>query len=219
MATKDILQEQIAFYRARAPEYDQSLKTRDQLEALKQSLRALPAAADVVELACGTGIWTKELLKIGRTVTAIDSSPEMLAINRNRVADLSSSGGDRVRYQQADLFTWEPERQYDLLFAAFWLSHVPPDLMDPFLDKIRRAVRPRGTVYIVDQCNDIPDDAQRAWEGIVQKRRVGDGRVFTVVKVYYHPSLLAGRFRDFGFAARAERVGESFFSIVGPKRA
>lgn len=214
MADRDLLQEQIAFYRARAPEYDQSLETRDQLEPLKRSLRAMPAVAEVVELACGTGIWTTELLKIGGTVTAIDSSPEMLAVNRKRVAD------DRVRYQQTDLFRWEPERQYDLLFAAFWLSHVPPDIIDPFLDKIRRAVRPSGAVYIVDQCNDIPDDAQRiTWEGIVQKRRVRDGRAFSIVKVYYHPSLLAVRLANFGFETRAQRVGESFFSITGRRRA
>jgi SAM-dependent methyltransferase len=220
MADKDLLQEQIAYYRARAPEYDQSLKTQDQLEPFKRSLRAMPAVADVVELACGTGIWTGDLLKIGGTVTAIDASPEMLAINRARIADLPSSGGDRVRYQEADLFAWEPERQYDLLFAAFWLSHVPPGLMEAFLDKIGRAVRPSGTVYIVDQCDDIREDMRRiAWEGVVQKRRVRDGRVFSLVKVYYHPSLLAGGFEKAGFSARAERVGESFFSIVGRRRA
>lgn len=214
MADKDILQEQIAYYRARAPEYDQSLKSQDQLEPFRRSLRAMPAVADVVELACGTGIWTKELLEIGGTVTAIDASPEMLAINRARIAD------DRARYQEADLFTWEPERQYDLLFAAFWLSHVPPEFMEAFLDKIRRAVRPSGTVYIIDQCNDILHDMRRiAWEGVVQKRRVRDGRAFSLVKVYYHPSLLACRFEKFGFSARAERAGESFFSIVGQRRA
>jgi demethylmenaquinone methyltransferase/2-methoxy-6-polyprenyl-1,4-benzoquinol methylase len=116
------------------------------------------------------------------------------------------------------LFTWAPDREYDLVFAAFWLSHVPPDLVDGFLDKIRRAVRPGGCVVIVDQCNDIQDDAQGDMEGIVQKRRVGDGRVFAIVKVYYHPALLAGGLSRLGFDATARRVGESFFTIVGQKR-
>ncbi len=207
-----ILEEQIAFYRARAPEYDQSLATREQLELVKQSLRAQGPFAEGLELACGTGIWTKELVRISRAVTAIDASPEMIGINRRAVAN------DRVTYQETDLFAWEPEREYDLLFTAFWLSHVPPDLMDGFLDKIRRAVRPRGTVFIVDQCDDISDEAQGDMEGIFQKRRVGDGRTFTIVKVYYHPALLAAKLNQLGFEATARRIGASFFSVLGQKR-
>ena len=42
----------------------------------------------------------------------------MIEINRRRVAD------DRATYREADLFTWEPEGEYDFLFSAFWLSHV-----------------------------------------------------------------------------------------------
>ena len=81
-----------------------------------------------------------------------------------------------------------------------------------------RGVMAGGIVFIVDQCDDIRDDAQGDTEGIFQKRRVGDGRVFTIVKVYYHPALLAARLNQFGFDAAAQRIGESFFSICGQKR-
>lgn len=40
MADREILEQQIAFYRARAPEYDQSIETRAQLEEVKRSLLA-----------------------------------------------------------------------------------------------------------------------------------------------------------------------------------
>jgi demethylmenaquinone methyltransferase/2-methoxy-6-polyprenyl-1,4-benzoquinol methylase len=68
------------------------------------------------------------LLSIGREITAVDAAPEMLEINAWKVANT------RVCYQCADLFTWEPDRQYDLVFCAFWLSHVPPNALDAFLD-------------------------------------------------------------------------------------
>jgi demethylmenaquinone methyltransferase/2-methoxy-6-polyprenyl-1,4-benzoquinol methylase len=206
-----LLQEQIAFYRARAPEYDQSNATRDQLEAVRRTLRAMGPFENLLELACGTGLWTRELVNLGRAVTAIDASPEMLELNRRRVADA------RVSYVQADLFAWQPERDYDFVFAAFWLSHVPPDLMDTFLDKIRRAVRPGGTVFIADQCDDIRDEPEREREGIREIRKTSDGRIFGIVKVYYHPVLLAHRLGRFGFHASGQRVGESFFSILGHK--
>jgi demethylmenaquinone methyltransferase/2-methoxy-6-polyprenyl-1,4-benzoquinol methylase len=207
-----ILEEQIAFYRARAPEYDQSWATLQELETVKQSLQKIGPFAEVVELACGRGLWTRELVRIGRSVTAIDASPEMIDLNRHSVAS------DRVTYQERDLFRWEPDRQYDLLFAGFWLSHVPPDLMDDFLVKVHRAVRPCGTVFFVDQCNDIRDDVQGDTDGILQKRRTADGRTFTIVKVYYHPALLAGRLNGFGFDAAGRRIGEAFFTIIGRKR-
>ncbi len=206
------LHEQIAYYRARAPEYDQSLATRDQLGPVKQALRTMGPFEDIVELACGTGFWTRELVNLGRTVTAIDASPEMIEINRRRVADT------RVVYQHVDLFAWQPARDYDFLFAAFWLSHVPPTLLDNFLDTLRRAVRPGGQVFVVDQCNDIADDAQGEREGIFERRTVGDGRTFTIVKVYYHPMLLAKKFNRDGFETTARREGESFFTILGQRR-
>jgi trans-aconitate methyltransferase len=55
---------------------------------------------------------------LGR-ITAVDSSPEVLAINQERV------GKGKVDYIQADLFSWQPTSQYDVVFFSFGLSHVP----------------------------------------------------------------------------------------------
>jgi SAM-dependent methyltransferase len=208
----DLLREQIAFYRARAPEYGRSGAYQDQLEAVMLVLRTMGLFEHVLELACGTGTWTNELVRIGRRITAIDASPEMLALNRGNVANAN------VSYRRTDLFEWEPERDYDLVFMAFWLSHVPPDLVDGFLDKIGRSVRSRGKVFIVDQCEDFRDRPTPLRDGIREIRHTSDGHTFSVVKVYYHPGPLATRLRLFGFAASAQRVGESFFFILGDKK-
>ena len=52
-------------------------------------------------------------------MTAVDASPEAIAINRARV------GRANVDYVEADLFAWTPPARYDLVFMSFWLSHVP----------------------------------------------------------------------------------------------
>jgi trans-aconitate methyltransferase len=57
---------------------------------------------DILELASGTGIWTQELLRIGKKITAIDASEEVIAINRSKLNSLS------IKYHAADLFTWQP---------------------------------------------------------------------------------------------------------------
>ena len=206
---RDFLEEQIAYYSARAPEYQAKDPAEGPLRPAHEALMGLGPCAHVLELACGTGVWTKELARIGDFVTAVDASPEMLEINRRIVAD------PRVRYQQHDLFTWQPEDQYDLVFVGFWLSHVPPDLLEPFLDRICRAVRPRGHLILIDQCDDLRGGPVPDREGICERRSVTDGRTFTIVKVYYHPGVLALRLARAGFDARAHRIGDSFFYVIG----
>jgi methylase of polypeptide subunit release factors len=38
-------------------------------------------------LACGSGLWTRHLVSPSRRVTAVDASPEAIALNRARVRD------------------------------------------------------------------------------------------------------------------------------------
>jgi ubiquinone/menaquinone biosynthesis C-methylase UbiE len=76
---------------------------------------------DVLEIACGSGAFTREIVRHANAVTALDGSPRMIERNRQEVAD------PRVNYVVADAFTWEPDRAYDAAVFSFWLSHVPPD--------------------------------------------------------------------------------------------
>lgn len=77
-------------------------------------------------------------------LTVVDASPEMLAMNRQRVRD------PRVRYVTADLFEWQPDRVYDVVFFGFWLSHVPPDRFAPFWLLVNRCLAPGGRAIFVD---------------------------------------------------------------------
>ncbi len=135
--------EQIAYNRARAAEFDALLPAGP--PPGMTLLRQVTTTDRVLELVCGTGVWTKPPLRIGRQVTAVDAAPEMLAINARNVA----SG--RVRYLRADLFAWEPDQAYGLVFMASWLSYVPPEALDGFLDRVRPAVSAGGCLIVVDQ--------------------------------------------------------------------
>src|SRR5579883_734395 len=112
---RDILREQIDYYRARAQEYDESIFATGRyandlqvLDIARETLdtyalrlvQSLEPCEQILELACGTGIWTRALLTIGRYITALDASPEMLEINRSKLND------PRIYYQQVDLFAW-----------------------------------------------------------------------------------------------------------------
>ena len=112
----------------------------------------------------------------------------MLALNRARV------GSATVRYQQCDIFAWEPDETYDFVFFGFWLSHVPPSRFAAFWDRVRQALAPGGTVFLVDNRHH-PDVSARNHavrpEQMTQRRELNDGRTFEIVKLFYEPEGLA----------------------------
>ena len=212
---RGIIREQIEYYKAQAPDYRHVVTSSGPFAVARKKLLHLGRQPHVLELAAGAGDWTQELVRIGDSVTVIDASAEMIEINRRRVGDA------RVEYRQADLFKWVPEQDYDLVFFAFWLSHVPPDLVDAFLAKVCSAVRPGGHLFIIDSCDeydDVPGFSFVGREGIFEECRLSDGRTFKVVKVFYHPRLLAERVMRSGFEATAERV-ETIFYLSAKKLA
>ena len=227
----DILQSQIEYYNARAAEYDEwfdrvgrydhgeelNAKWWREVEAVRSALHALPHAAHILEIAPGTGIWTQQLLQRGDHITAVDGSAEMIAINRAKVQS------EQVTYIQADLFDWEPDKQYDMIFMGFWLSHVPSDRLHSFLQKIATALKPNGTVFMVDSQPDtyltakdhvIPDS------GEILTRKLNDGQSFQIVKVFYTPEGLREAFGAVGIDANVQVTPEkTFIYAIGRRNA
>ena len=157
-----LLAEQQAYYRARAPEYDEWWQRRGrydrgpdlaeewdrQVAQVAAALETFGATGDVLEMAGGTGWWTARLARTAGHLTVIDSSPETLDLNRDHV------GRPDVDYVVSDLFTWQPQRTYDVVFFSFWLSHVPRSRFSDFWSLVRSCLAPGGRVFLVDNRND-----------------------------------------------------------------
>jgi len=220
---ESVLAEQAHYYRERAGEYEGWWFRRgrhdhgaeanarwfsDAAEA-QDALDRLMPAGDVLELACGTGLWTERLLANATSVTAVDGSPEMLELCRCRV------GGDpRVSYVQTDLFVWEPERTYDVCFFGFWLSHVPEECFREFWAKVRRVVGSDGRVFFIDSLrhdlssaidHELPEP-----ENPVMLRRLDDGREYHIVKRFYEPQALQQQLVELGWNAQVQTTREFF---------
>jgi SAM-dependent methyltransferase len=165
-------QEQIAYYRARATEYEvtsyRDVHGADQRAAAL--VRHLQPGGDLLEIACGTGLWTRHLADYAATVTAIDAAPEMIALARQQVT------AGNVTFVTADILAWAPPRRFDTVFFAFWLSHVPSSAFGWFWSLLRSALASGGRVLFVD---DQPAAAALetyvAGSGEVVERRLGDG--------------------------------------------
>ena len=146
---RGVLDTQLAYYRARAPEYDEwfhrhgrydrgpeqtATRGSSELAVVRAWLRSLDLdGAAVLELAPGTGLWTAELLAAGAVVTAVDGAPEMLEALDRRCA------GPRLTTVLADLFAWAPSRRYDVVVACFFMSHVPDERFAAFLELVAAA--------------------------------------------------------------------------------
>lgn len=216
------LQSMKTYYQQRASEYDEwfyrqgrydrgpdaNARWFAEADIVVAALDALALTGDVLELAPGTGIWTQRLIQTASTVTAVDASPEMIEINRAKV------NSERVTYQFADLFTWKPERTYDAVFFGFWLSHVPLERLDDFLQSVAAMLHSGGKVFFVDgrreQTSTAINHQLPAAESQVMTRVLNDGRSFEIVKNFYDPIELAERCRRAGLDVRV-RETETYF--------
>jgi SAM-dependent methyltransferase len=217
-AAARLLSAQKTFYDLRAPDFGDESKPSDRkvrgymdqavARALIDELRPI---GDVLELACGDGAFTRELVRHARSVTAVDASPRMLARNHEQVAD------SKVTYVNADLFAWTPDRAYDAVFFGFWLSHVPPASLEAFWSLVRNCVRPGGPVAFIDEDDRASGhDDSGLVEGIpLARRTLSDGRKFDIVKVFWDPADLETRLRELNWDVNIRRVGESFMFGVG----
>jgi 2-polyprenyl-3-methyl-5-hydroxy-6-metoxy-1,4-benzoquinol methylase len=222
MTDEAVLTEQLDYYRARAAEYDKwwlregrfdrgpeaNSRWFAETSELERVLERFGPRGEVLELACGTGLWTRHLVTYADSLTAVDAAPEVLAVNQARVGD------DRVRYVKADLFDWTPDARYDACVFTFWLSHVPEERFAGFWSMVAGALKPGGRVLFIDSARTerstaadhvLPEAAQDT-----MTRRLDDGREFQIVKRFYEPGALEGRLAELGWQATVGATAEFF---------
>jgi demethylmenaquinone methyltransferase/2-methoxy-6-polyprenyl-1,4-benzoquinol methylase len=220
-----VLADQIAYYRARAGEYDEwwfragrydrgadfNAQWHAETAAVEAALASWLAArrpGHVLELACGTGLFTRVIAPRVARLTAIDASSEVIEINRARV------DAGNVDYVQADLFAWRPTQRYDAVFFSFWLSHVPEQRFAEFWQLVAAALAPGGAVYLIDSAFDptstAKDHVLPGREHGIVTRKLNDGREFRIVKVFYEPAALAAKLDTLGWNARVAQTPHYF---------
>ena len=225
--TEELLAEQRAYYGARAGEYDQwwlrqgrydrgpELNQRwfTETAALAGAVRSFSPTGRVLELACGTGNWTRLLAESASHLTAVDASREMLTIVRER------AGPSNVEYREADLFSWRPDAEYDVVFFGFWLSHVPPNRFEAFWDTVRSCLVPRGRVFFTDSLPDetatATDQRMEGRQSVTSHRRLNSGDEYRVVKVFYEPAELQARLANLGWGIQVRTTGSYFLYGFG----
>lgn len=227
---EELIADQVAFYRARAPAYDEWWQRRGaydmgaemaaewdrQLRQVEDALRAFSVSGEVLELAGGTGWWTERLARSADHLTVIDASPEVLTINRARTRRAD------IVYVVADLFAWAPEKRYDVVFFSFWLSHVPRQRFRVFWSMVRSCLSPGGRVFFIDNhtdptpVTDTKDPYVLQYHPDRHVRRLDDGRRYNVVKVMYEPKELEMQLKNLGWTAVVKATRWFLFGSAQP---
>ena len=151
--------ETLQFYRRNAEAYAERTITSRQVR-LGKFLACLTPDATILELGCGAGADTREILARGFDVTPTDGSPEMAEIASRHL-------GRPVRtllFQDLDSVA-----AYDGVWANACLLHVPRDELADVLALIWRALKPAGYFFASYKTGD------------------GDGRD-TLNRYYNYPS-------------------------------
>jgi demethylmenaquinone methyltransferase/2-methoxy-6-polyprenyl-1,4-benzoquinol methylase len=103
---------------------------------------AIGPGTRVLELGCGTGSMTAELLRAGAEVTAVDLSAPMLARARRRARGAT--------FRMADILAFDGRGAFDVALLAFVLHEMEAPVRRGALAAARRALAPGGRVAVVD---------------------------------------------------------------------
>ena len=224
-----MLEEQLAYYRERAAEYDEWWERRgrydrgleanhrwfSEIDEVLAVFDRLTLDGEVLEFAPGTGYWTERLARRARRVTALDGSTEMMALNRARLGSLSAI----VDYRQVDLFEWRPERRSTGLVFCFWISHVPRERLAAFFRTCRDALVEGATMFFLDgqRVNESTavDHVLPAEHDEIMIRRLNDGREFRIVKNFHEPEHLVTLAAAAGFTLDMHHTDTYFQFGVG----
>jgi 2-polyprenyl-3-methyl-5-hydroxy-6-metoxy-1,4-benzoquinol methylase len=205
--TDEVLADQVDYYRRRAGEYD--VTAYGDLAAARARIARLVAelrpTGSVLEIACGTGLWTEALAGLADTVTAIDAAPEVVEIARDRVRSAS------VSFEVTDVFSWEPATRFDVIFFSAWLSHVPMRRFEQFWRLLRGLLIENGRVLFIDEhVDECEKETYVVGCDEVVERRLRDGSRFRVIKNFVDPEGLELRLRRLGWECAIRREGSDW---------
>lgn len=205
----DVGADQIAYYRARAPWYDDVYTcTGDydhgpdanrgwsyELARIDAALARAPLHGNCVELGSGTGYWTERYVDRVDRLWALDAVPDVLERARGRLGARAD-----VVYEVVDLWTWKPDLVWDCAVACFFVEHVPDEVLPGFLSTLHDALRPGAAVFVAEGAAGVAEPP-------IETREI-DRRRFHVVERRRTVTEYEDRFGAAGFEVDANATDQ-----------
>ena len=169
--------------------YDRPERQQD-LEAMRGHVADALRGHTVLELACGTGYWTRLIAEVADKVVATDINPEMIAM-----AKLRTMPADKVTLRVADAYDLPDDiGDFTAVFIGFWWSHVGRENQEKFLAQLCAKVGKDMFIVLLDDAyveGSSETVARTDMEGnTYQIRTAPDGERYEIPKTYPSDSAL-----------------------------
>jgi ubiquinone/menaquinone biosynthesis C-methylase UbiE len=107
-------------------------------------LKQLPAQRKIaLDIGCGTGEFSRLLAQHFERVVAIDLSPNMIEVAKQRSRQFSN-----IDFQVANVLQWDlPSKKFDAIVSIAALHHLP---VESLLPNLKAALKPGGRLVILD---------------------------------------------------------------------
>lgn len=160
----------------------ETTRVGDALEPYERALlERLPAmAGHVLDVGCGDGALTRHVARRADSVLAIDISPAMIRVARERSAEHPN-----IEYRIADITTTElPDATFDVVMSVAALHHVP---LAETVARLAAAVRPGGLLVVQDlvERNGVQHFPANAMAWLARRLRGGRGARHDAVDALY----------------------------------
>lgn len=189
------------YYSKRAKEYNDVYHRSDKTRLKEQKFLAEYITQSfkgrfVLEVACGTGFWTKYLFKSAKKVLATDYNPNMLEIASSRLSKSSN-----VIFLQADAYNPPISiPKFNGAMANFWFSHIPKKKIKQFLDTLHLRLAKNSVVLMADDVYIKGRGGklvQKEGQDTFKRRVLKSGEQFDVLKNYYTSEQLKKIFSEY----------------------
>jgi demethylmenaquinone methyltransferase/2-methoxy-6-polyprenyl-1,4-benzoquinol methylase len=173
------------YYADRAYEYNKTYlrpERQKDIKKLHKLLKNLLGGHRVLEIACGTGYWTKTIASVSEFITAVDINEEVLQIAKTR-----RIASDKVIFIQDDVFLLNKiQNNFSAGFAGFWWSHILKSELKRFLALFHSKLQSDALLIFMDnrrvEGSSTPISRIDIDGNTYQIRRLEDGREYEILK-------------------------------------
>jgi ubiquinone/menaquinone biosynthesis C-methylase UbiE len=194
----------VDYYRARAPEYEQIYYRdvpvrRKEIDDCCENVKRLAKNKVVLDLACGTGYWTKVAASSAQEVIGTDIAGEMVEQARQKKFHAP------VSFAVSDIYNppFLPD-SFDLVILGFWVSHEPKQNYARLFEAITYPLKPDGYLWMID--NNPPAEGPQMdstgtdeYGNNLKLRKLSNGDEFQILKNYFSKEelkeILSQRFK------------------------
>ena len=173
----------LKYYEQRRPEYEAIYtkpERQNDLVWIEAQLSDCIVGKRVLEIACGTGYWSRRISAVATSLHATDASGELAS------AAVESCNLGIVSSGVLNAFNIPPSPGFECLVAGFFFSHVLLEQRSQFIEGLASAVDP-GTCLIMFDNNFVPGSSTKISRQAVtgdtyQLRMLSDGSSHEVLK-------------------------------------